>query len=216
MLMAFVRIRKVGNIYKGRKKMTKQRLFSMIFVSIALLILTACNSSEIPNAKNWEIQDFSFVDQEDRSFAKQDLQGKVWIANFMFTSCEDVCLPMTYNMSKLQRMLKEEGIQDVDFVSFSVDPEVDSPKVLKTFGDQFNVDYSNWHFLTGYKQTEIEQLAMKSFKTIVLKPENEDQVTHGTDFYLVDQNGKIIQYYTGLKGIPFNDIIQHIKILQKG
>lgn len=195
--------------------MTKQRLLSMFFTSMALFVLTACSSNEIPNAKNWEIEEFHFVDQEGKNFSKENLKEKVWVADFIFTSCDDVCLPMTSNMSKLQKMLKDEGIQDVELVSFSVDPKVDTPDVLKKFGNQFNVDYSNWHFLTGYKQKEIEQFAMKNFKTIVVKPENADQVTHGTDFYLVDQNGKIIQYYTGLQDIPFEDIIQHIKILQK-
>lgn len=205
----------VANIHKGRERMTKQRILSMFFTSMALFVLTACSSNEIPNAKNWEIEEFNFVDQEGKNFSKEDLKGKVWVADFIFTSCDDVCLPMTSNMSKLQKMLKDEGINDVELMSFSVDPEVDTPDVLKKFGNQFNVDYSNWHFLTGYKQKEIEQFAMKNFKTIVVKPENADQVTHGTDFYLVDQNGKIIQYYTGLQDIPFEDIIQHIKILQK-
>lgn len=196
--------------------MTKLRRISMYLISIALVVLTACSSNRIPNAKNWEIENFNFVDQNDMSFSKQDLKGKVWVADFIFTSCEDVCLPMTSNMSKLQKMLKDEGIHDVELVSFSVDPEVDKPDVLKTFGNQFNVDYSNWHFLTGYKQKDIQQFAMKNFKTIAIKPQNADQVTHGTDFYLVDQNGKIIQYYSGLEDIPFDDIIRHIKMLQKG
>ena len=155
-------------IYKGRERMTKKGLLSMIFIGMVLFVLTACSSNEIPNAKSWEIEEFSFVDQEEKSFSKEDLRGKVWIADFIFTSCEDVCLPMTFNMSKLQKMLKDEGIQDVEFVSFSVDPEVDKPEVLKTFGDQFNVDYSNWHFLTGYKQKEIEQFARKTLKRLFL------------------------------------------------
>jgi protein SCO1 len=196
--------------------MTKRRILSFILGSIALFALTACSSSGIPNAKNWKIEEFSFINQEEETVSTSDLKGKVWIADFIFTSCEDVCFPMTWNMSKLQKMLKDEGIKDVEFVSFSVDPEVDKPEVLKAYGNQFNVEYSNWHFLTGYKQKDIEQFARKSFKTIVVKPENEDQVTHGTDFYLVDQEGKIIQYYSGLEEIPFADIIQHIKILQKG
>lgn len=205
----------VANIHKGRERMTKQRILSMFFTSMALFVLTACSSNEIPNAKNWKIEEFNFVDQEGKNFSKEDLKGKVWVADFIFTSCDDVCLPMTSNMSKLQKMLKDEGILDVELVSFSVDPAVDTPDVLKKFGDQFHVDYSNWHFLTGYKQKEIEHFATKNFKTFVIKPENADQVTHGTDFFLVDQNGKIIQYYTGLQDIPFEDIIQHIKILQK-
>ncbi|MFB7641266.1 SCO family protein [Peribacillus butanolivorans] len=179
-----------------------------------LLLLTACGSSGVPDAKNWDLENFSYIDQEGEPFSKSDLKGKVWVTDFIFTSCEDVCLPMTSNMSKLQKMLKDEGISDVELVSFSVDPEIDKPNVLKKFGDQFNVDYTNWHFLTGYGQEEIEQFALDNFKTIVKKPENEDQVIHQTSFFLVDQDGKIIQEYTGLQDIPFDEIIKHIKILQ--
>ncbi|MFB6802093.1 SCO family protein [Peribacillus butanolivorans] len=179
-----------------------------------LLLLTACGSSGVPDAKNWDLENFSYIDQEGEPFSKSDLKGKVWVTDFIFTSCEDVCLPMTSNMSKLQKMLKDEGISDVEFVSFSVDPEIDKPDVLKKFGDQFNVDYGNWHFLTGYGQEEIEQFALENFKTLVKKPENEDQVIHQTSFFLVDQDGKIIQEYTGLQDIPFDEIIKHIKILQ--
>ena len=201
---------------RGREKMTKLRRFGLILAGMALFILTACNSNEIPNAKNWEIDNFSYMDQEGKRFSKSDLKGKVWVADFIFTSCDDVCLPMTSNMSKLQKMLKDAGMKDVELVSFSVDPEVDKPQVLKAFGNQFHIDYSNWHLLTGYKQKEIEQFAKNSFKTLVIKPENEDQVTHGTDFYLINQEGKIVQYYSGLKEIRLDEIIQHIKILQKG
>ncbi|MFC9601235.1 SCO family protein [Peribacillus butanolivorans] len=179
-----------------------------------LLLLTACGSSGVPDAKNWDLENFSYIDQEGEPFSKSDLKGKVWVSDFIFTSCEDVCLPMTSNMSKLQKMLKDEGISDVEFVSFSVDPEIDKPDVLKKFGDQFNVDYTNWHFLTGYGQEEIEQFALDNFKTLVKKPENEDQVIHQTSFFLVDKDGKIIQEYTGLQDIPFDEIIKHIKILQ--
>ncbi|MCK1991146.1 SCO family protein [Peribacillus muralis] len=179
-----------------------------------LMLLTACGSTGVPDAKNWDIEDFSYSDQEGKPFSKSDLKGKVWVADFIFTSCETVCLPMTSNMAKLQQQLKDEGIKDVEFVSFSVDPEIDKPDVLKKFGDQFNVDYKNWHFLTGYDQQEIEQFALDNFKTVVKKPEKEDQVIHGTSFFLMDQEGKIIRDYTGLQDIPFEDIIKHIKILQ--
>lgn len=179
-----------------------------------LLLLTACGSNGVPDAKNWDLEDFSYIDQDGKPFSKSDLKGKVWVADFIFTSCETVCLPMTSNMSKLQQQLKDEGIEDVEFVSFSVDPEIDKPDVLKKFGDQFNVDYKNWHFLTGYDQEEIEQFALDNFKTIVKKPEKEDQVIHGTSFFLMDQDGKIIRDYTGLQDIPFEDMIKHIKILQ--
>ncbi|MGE7878552.1 SCO family protein [Peribacillus muralis] len=179
-----------------------------------LLLLTACGSNGVPDAKNWDLEDFSYIDQDGKPFSKSDLKGKVWVADFIFTSCETVCPPMTSNMSKLQQQLKDEGVEDVEFVSFSVDPEIDKPEVMKKYGNQFNVDYRNWHFLTGYGQEEIEQFALDNFKTLVKKPEKEDQVIHGTSFFLMDPEGKIIRDYTGLQDIPFEDIIKHIKILQ--
>lgn len=194
--------------------MRKLHIFKAAIGIAILLLLTACGSNGVPDAKNWDIEDFSYVDQAGKPFSKDDLKGKVWVSDFIFTSCEDVCLPMTANMVKLQQKLKDEGISNVEFVSFSVDPEVDKPEVLKGFGDQFNVDYTNWHFLTGYSQDEIETFAMENFKTIVKKPENEDQVIHQTSFYLMDQDGKIIRDYAGLEGIPFDEMIKHIKILQ--
>ncbi|MDP1421905.1 SCO family protein [Peribacillus simplex] len=194
--------------------MRKLHLLMAAMGASIFLLLTACGSNGVPDAKNWDLEDFSYIDQEGKPFSKSDLKGKVWVADFIFTSCETVCLPMTSNMTKLQQQLKDEGITDVEFVSFSVDPEIDKPDVLKRFGDQFNVDYGNWHFLTGYGQEEIEQFALDNFKTIVKKPDAEDQVIHGTSFFLIDQEGKIIMDYTGLQDIPFDEIIKHIKILQ--
>ncbi|MDQ0217966.1 SCO family protein [Peribacillus cavernae] len=184
-------------------------------IFMVCLLLSGCSSKGVPDAKNWDIENFTFNDQEGKPLSKGDLKGHVWVADFIFTNCETVCPPMTANMAKLQKQVKDEGIKDIEFVSFSIDPEVDTPEAMKEYGAKFNADFSNWHFLTGYGQKEIEQFAMDNFKTIVQKPKNEDQVIHGTDFYLIDEEGKIIQYYTGLNKIPIEEIIKHIKILQK-
>ncbi len=78
-----------------------------------------------------------------------NLKGKWWIADFIFTNWTTVCLPMTNNKSILQRKLKDNNL-DVQLVSFSVDPDFDSPEVLKEYAEQYGVDFSNWSFLTGY------------------------------------------------------------------
>lgn len=186
----------------------------MLMILAMTLLVSACGSKEVPNANNWETEEFSFIDQNGKDFSKSDLKGKVWVADFIFTNCTTVCLPMTANLSKLQQQLKDEGIKDVEFVSFSVDPDTDKPDVLKNYGTKMNADLSSWHFLTGYSQAEIEKFALDNFKTLVKKPENEDQVIHGTTFYLVDQEGTIIQDYSGTKDVPYEEIIKHIKILQ--
>jgi len=185
-----------------------------ILLVLFLMLLSACGQNEIPNAKNWPVKDFTYTDQNEKPFGLSDLKGKVWVSDFIFTSCADVCYPMTFNMAKLQKMLKDEGIKDVELVSFSVDPTVDTPERLKMFAENFEADFSNWHFLTGYTQEEIEQKALKDFKAVVKKPQNEDQVIHGIDFYLMDQDGNIVKYYDGLDEIPYKEIIKDIKTLQ--
>uniref|UniRef100_C5DAR9 Electron transport protein SCO1/SenC n=1 Tax=Geobacillus sp. (strain WCH70) TaxID=471223 RepID=C5DAR9_GEOSW len=183
------------------------------FVVLLVIVLLAACGKTIPDAKNWPVDDFTYTDQNGKPFGLKDLKGKVWVADFIFTNCETVCPPMTANMAKLQKKAKEKGF-DVEFVSFSVDPEVDTPEKLKEYVKKFNGDLSNWHLLTGYSQQEIEKFAEKNFKTIVKKPKNEDQVIHGTEFYLVDQNGTIVQTYSGVQDVPYEKILEHIEILQ--
>ncbi len=107
-----------------------------------------------------------------------------------------------------------KGIE-VEFVSFSVDPEEDTPEKLKEYGATFNADFENWHFLTGYKQEEIKDLALESYKTIVQDDPNSDQVVHGTSYFLVDQEGYVVKDYSGTKDVPYQQIIQDIKSLTK-
>ncbi|WP_338469556.1 SCO family protein [Niallia sp. XMNu-256] len=189
--------------------------FRIPFIYIVMLtfLLTACSSSTIKNPLNYQVEKFNFTNHKGESFGLQDLEGKVWMASFIFTNCDDVCLPMTANMKILQDQVKEEGIENVHFVSFSVDPTVDTGEALIEFGNMFGVDYSNWDFLTGYSQEEIEQFAIDSFKAIVKKPQSGDQVIHGTSFYLVDAKGKVMKDYSGLD-MPTDDIINDIKLLQ--
>lgn len=200
--------------HKGMDRMFLKKRLAAVGMILFLLILTACGDKEIPNSKDWPVADFAFTNQDQEQVSLKDLKDKVWVANFIFTNCNDVCLPMTANMSKLQTKLKEEGIKDVELISFSIDPTVDSPEKLKQFGDTFKADYSNWDFLTGYEQSLIEDFAKESFKTLVKKPETGDQVLHGTSFALVNQDGTVVQTYDGLEDFPLEEIIKHIKILQ--
>lgn len=191
-----------------------KKIFFLLMLTGIIALAAGCGNSGLKDAKNYPIEDFTFTNQDGEPISKKDLEGKVWVADFVFTNCADVCPPMTANMAKLQDMIKEEGLEDVEIVSFSVDPEVDTPETLKEYGKKFNADFDNWSFLTGYSQEEIERFTLENFKALVKKPESGDQVIHGTDFYLVDQNGDMRKYYTGLKEVPFEQIIEDIKALQ--
>lgn len=183
--------------------------YILLFV-LAITLLTGCGSSGIKGALNYEIDDFSYINQDGKTVGLTDLKGEVWVANFIFTSCDTVCPPMTAHMTELQKQLKDEGL-DVRLVSFSVDPEVDTPEKLKEFAGRYPLSLENWDFLTGYSQKEIDNFAKSSFKTIVQKPEGQDQVIHGTLFYLIDQNGKVMKDYDGVENVAYDEIIADVK-----
>jgi protein SCO1/2 len=192
----------------------KRRIIISLFCMVFILFASAGCSKEIPNRLNWEVEDFTYTDQDGEKFSLAHLRGKVWVADFIFTNCSTVCPPMTANMAKLKELVEKEKL-DVHFVSFSVDPEVDTPDRLKEYGKKFTDDLSNWTFLTGYSQEEIIRMVRNSFKAIVEKEEGNNQVGHATYFYLVDQEGKIVRYYKGEKDVPYEEIVEHIKMIQE-
>lgn len=168
----------------------KFRLVGYLLV-LSTILLAACNSSSMPIER---IETFTFTNQNGDAYGMEDLHGNVWIANFIFTSCQTVCQPMTAETASLQEKLKAKGLP-VTFISFTVDPEVDTPERLHSFVMDFTNDLSNWHLLTGYSPDDIEIFAREHFKTIVHKPPSSSQVIHSSNYYLVDQEGHLMGEY---------------------
>ncbi|WP_442854531.1 SCO family protein [Bacillus sp. SJS] len=190
------------------------KIIRLIWLAAAFILLSGCSTAVSGFKPISSVENFHYKDQEGESFGLPELKGKIWIANFIFTSCTTVCPPMTAHMKKIQSLGAEENIP-FEIVSFSVDPQIDTPEKLKTFGSQFGTSFENWHFLTGYSQKQIEEFSLKSFKTLVKKPENEDQVIHGTSFYLINKEGQVVKSYSGVENPPYEDIIQDMKRLQQ-
>lgn len=117
---------------------------------------------------------------------------------------------MMMEMASLQQIFEEQGLK-VEFVSFTVDPEVDSSEVLKQYIQQFTADESNWHMLTGYSQKEMEAFARDEFQTIVQKPDTSNQVIHGTNFYLVDDHGYLVNEYNYMDESYIDEMLEDIK-----
>ena len=186
---------------------TPKVILSILF---CLIIVSACGADE-PSEQ--EIAAFSFIDQNGEPFGTDDLAGSVCVANCIFTECDTVCPQMSVEMATLQQALAENDIE-VELVSFTVDPEVDSPDVLKEYMTKFTDDASNWHMLTGYSQEDIEAFAKEQFQTIVQKPSSSDQVIHGTNFYLIDQDGVIQNQYNYTDASYIENMIEDIRSLQ--
>ncbi|MEC0668906.1 SCO family protein [Bacillus haynesii] len=190
-----------------------KNVFGIFLAGILTVFLSSCGTSKIENPLNYDVQSFSFQNQDGKAVSLESLKGQVWVADFIFTNCETICPPMTSHMAELQKQMEEENLQ-ARIVSFSVDPENDTPEKLKKFAANYPLSFQNWDFLTGYSQKEIEKFALKSFKSIVKKPEDEDQVIHQSSFYLVDQNGKVVKDYDGARNTPYDEIIADIKTLE--
>ncbi|GAA0432981.1 SCO family protein [Lentibacillus halophilus] len=191
----------------------KQVLLLATFL-LLIVIGSACSSEKtISDKLDWDVQKFEATDQKGGALSLADLKGKVWIADFIFTSCTSVCPPMTANMAKLQKRLKEANAS-VDIVSFSVDPERDTQSIRKKYISARGGDLSNWSFLGGYDFDYVKDLSESSFKSAVEKPpEGSDQFTHGTRFFLVNQQGTIVKQYDGYSDVPYDKIVDHVKIL---
>ncbi len=157
-----------------------------LFISLVFAVFLSACSSEPQNGK--EIVPFSYTDQNGQPFGTDELAGKVWIADFVFTKCKTVCPPMTLEMADLQKKFKDEGIQ-VEFVSFTVDPTIDSPDVLKEYIHQFTDDETNWHMLTGYTQEEIEAFRKGTISNNCTKTFHI-QSSHSRDKLLFDRSAR--------------------------
>jgi protein SCO1 len=200
---------------KVEKVQLMKKLPAYVLSLILLLGLTACGASQptVQHHFNWKVQNFSYTDQNNKPFGLSDLKGKVWIADFIYTNCQTICPPMTAHMASIQKELRKAGLS-AEIVSFSIDPGNDTPKKLVDFGQKFHVDFSNWHFLTGYSDEQIKQLSQGSFKSALIKDSPND-IMHGTSFFLVDQSGTVIEKYSGTNSKTDDQIIKDITAIEK-
>ena len=181
-----------------------------------IVVLSAC-SDELPIETNMKetVADFSFTNQDEENVSRDDLAGEWWIADFIFTNCETVCIPMTSNMVDLQNDLEEKDIP-MQIVSFSVDPDYDSPDVLKEYANEYDANLDNWDFLTGYDFETIRKLSIKSFRAPLKEPAyGSDQVTHDVRFFLVDPEGNIVKGYKGIEKETIDTLLDDIITLDE-
>jgi len=138
---------------------------------------------------------FELVNQDAQPFGSEQLAGKIWVADFIFTTCPGPCPIISTRMSELQKPLAKS---DVRFVSVSVDPEKDTPKVLRVYADKLRIQPLRWDFLTGSKAA-IYSLTRDGFKLGLSDGSEEQGVpVHSTRFVLVDRRGIIRGYYDAL------------------
>lgn len=158
------------------------------------------------------LPDFSLIDHDGKPISRRDLEGKVWVADLIFTYCAGPCPLMSQKMSELQKAVGD--LQDVRFVSFSVDPERDTPEVLRAYAKRYDAKLGQWIFVTGDRR-KIHDLAINGFKLTVEDPRDDNPLLHSTHFMLVDRQGRLRGAFDGMDEQDFDRLIRAVRQLER-
>mgnify|MGYP001301736530 FL=1 len=177
-----------------------------IFLIISFFFKDSQPAKELPEIGN--IPQFEFTNSDGNTVTLDNLKGKVWVADFIFTTCTMACPMMTGNMNIVHKKFKKND--NVRLVSISVYPEYDTPEVLKNYASQYDADTEKWLFLTG-KEDAVKDIIRDGFKI----GDYEDIIFHSEKFALVDKKGIIRAYYNGMKSEDMKQLKKDIDALLK-
>nr|WP_295928187.1 SCO family protein [uncultured Dyadobacter sp.] len=204
---------------------------NLILAALLIHALTACEQRKLPYLGEPEtivktvdgkaveenvppvIPEFTFTNQDNRTITEQDFKQKIYVADFFFTTCPTICPIMKKNMLKVYDVFKDHP--DVRILSHSIDPEHDTPAVLKEYSDDLGVSNAMWQFVTGEK-SKIYEIGQKHY----LVTAGEDAKApggyiHGGQFVLVDKDKHIRGIYDGTTDTGTLDLIRDIRVLLK-
>jgi protein SCO1/2 len=161
---------------------------------------------------------FALTERNGRTITNIDLFGKIWVADFVYTTCPGPCPLVTANMAKVQQAVANDP--QVQLVTFTVDPQDDTPAVLAAYADKFGASPSRWWFLTGAEKP-LYDLIQHGFYQVVqdnhgqaLQP-GEFVVTHSTKMVLIDADGNVRGFYDGVGPDGRASLLAGIKTLEK-
>jgi len=163
--------------------------------------------------KNHKTLDFELVNQNGKIITQEDYKNKIYIADFFFTSCQSICIPMAYNMGELQSFYKNDD--DILFLSHSVMPKMDSISVLRKYADKKGVIDRKWNVTTGDKK-QIYDLARKSYFVVTEEGSgDENDFIHTENFVLVDKERRLRGFYDGTKAEEMEKLKKDIALLKE-
>lgn len=165
-----------------------------------------------------DVPPFTLTERSGKTITNNDLRGKIWVADFIFTTCPGPCPLVTASMAKIQDSVANDP--RVQLVTFTVDPQNDTPGVLAAYADKYKADPNRWWFLTG-PEKPLYDLIQNGFYQVVQdnhgQPLQDGQfvVTHSTSLVLVDGDGVMRATYLGVEADGRADLLRDIKILEK-
>ena len=170
------------------------------------------DSSVIHVSKYHKISDFELINQNGQKITQEFYSNKIYVADFFFTTCQDICPIMTKNMYKLQEELKNDN--DVLFLSHTVIPEVDTVQQLKKYSIENKVNDSKWNLVTGDKK-QIYDLARKSYLAVEDTEYGDFDMIHTENFMLIDKERQIRGFYDGTNDFEIEKLLRDIEILKQ-
>ncbi|MDR0801410.1 SCO family protein [Fluviicola sp.] len=204
-------------------------------VSLILTLFTSCNNPQkkpkaLPYFGNYDIvfsetngvesidtvypkiPAFAYLNQDSVMITSKSMKGKVWIANFFFTSCPSICPPMISQMKRLN-LLTQDLAPEVQFMSFSIDPKTDQPHVLRTYIKNNGIQTKNWYFFTG-DEAKTHRLGVKHFMVHADKdPMAAGGFAHSDGLVLVDREGYVRGVYRGTQTEDVNRLNSDLRKL---
>lgn len=163
--------------------------------------------------KNHKIADFQLINQNGETVTQKNFENKIYVADFFFTRCQSICIPMAYNMSELQDFYKDD--HDIKFLSHSVTPVMDSVAVLRKYATEKGAIDGKWEITTGSKK-QIYNLARKSYMAVLDEGDGGLQdFIHTEQFVLIDNERRIRGYYDGTDREDMEKLKSDIEILKR-
>lgn len=209
--------------------MIPSRIIYMLSLFFVMLVFAACQEQKkrLPILGPKEIQagmgqgasdtlfhtipDFAFVDQDSSLITHDTFEGKIYVADFFFTTCPSICPIMKSQMLRVYE--KFEGNEKVKFLSHSIDPKHDTVAVLKEYANRLGVSNDRWHFVTGDKEA-IFDIAQNSYMVSAMEDEAAPGgVMHSGAFLLVDSKRRIRGHYDGTKAEEVDKLMEDIELL---
>lgn len=199
-------------------------ILNKLKISLLIFILVACNQpqKDLPVYGRKQMTDkgidvdhtiskFSFINQSNKLVTQKDFEGKVYIADFFFTTCKTICPKMTIQLARAQQELKGE---DYRILSHTVNPSYDSSSVLLDYSTEMKADLSNWDFVTGNAQKIYKQAA--SYQVVAIEDTTQPiPFVHSEYLILIDKYSRVRGMYDGTNKIEVDKLIKDTKWLIK-
>ncbi|MES2628488.1 MAG: SCO family protein [Bacteroidota bacterium] len=196
----------VGFAYRALNKEEKVPIYEPGDINPRLV-----DSSVIRTNTPHHVSDFSLLDQNGDTVTLKNVAGKIYVADFFFTTCGSICPKMTASMSRISEAFKDDP--RIMLVSHTVDPETDNVDVLHKYAQEHGADAKQWLILTGDKK-QIYELARKSYFAVLDEPSTEGpDFIHTENLVLVDEKGRLRGFCDGTDKKQVDNLIEDIRKL---